>query len=506
MRAIICDDDEIIRKGLCSVVDWESLGVEIAGTAGDGKEGLRLLREQKPDLLLSDIRMPYVDGLELIQEGRKLNPELMVIVFSGYDDFAYVRKALQLGVQDYLTKPIDMEELTRLVISCVRQFGDAVRDSFEEKENLLRKLLVYEDYEDARIREMETEACQVVILESEEAAGDMGGLAKELRRQGIYVLVQKERRFELAVVAQSGMQVQMRCSYGIETVRKRFEKDGVALVSAVSSIGTGIRSLGRCYEEAKEALKLKYVKGYNQDLSYEELKRFRGQKAEPEAGDAAMLFNTDLIDAVRRGDPDCLGACMDELEQRLEKMGLDSFLYMQFMVGNLYSSILKELDRIGICAELVFENPVDEYRKLIECETIQKALGVLRGNLSRICEYVGRQKAGAYPAPIYKALQYIGSHYNCPSLSQEEVAAEAGLSGGRFSTLFKAELGCTFTDYLLQVRMERAKELMKNPNMKIYEAAMMAGYENIPYFSTAFKKYTGMSPSEYRSSGQKTKA
>ena len=113
MRAIICDDDEIILKGLCSVIDWASLGIELVGTAGNGKEGLALLKEQRPELLMTDIRMPHVDGLQLIEEGKKLNPGLMAIVFSGYDDFEYARMALKYGAIDYLLKPINRNEFNQ---------------------------------------------------------------------------------------------------------------------------------------------------------------------------------------------------------------------------------------------------------------------------------------------------------------------------------------------------------------------------------------------------------
>ena len=177
---------------------------------------------------------------------------------------------------------------------------------------------------------------------------------------------------------------------------------------------------------------------------------------------------------------------------------MDSYIYMQFMVGSLYSTVLKELGDAGICADLVFENPVEEYKKLIGCETIGKAIGVLGENLKRICEYVGSQKSGVYSRPVVKALAYMEENYSSPALSMEDTAVAAGLSSARFSTSFKSETGVTFTDYLLKLRMEKAKDLMRDPNRKIYEIAMMTGYSNIPYFSTAFKKYTGCPPSEYR--------
>lgn len=496
MRAMICDDDEIIRKGLCSVVDWSAMDVEIVGTAGDGKEGMKLLKQKNPDLLLTDIRMPQVDGLELIQEGKKQNPNLMVIVFSGYDDFEYVRRALRLGVQDYLMKPINMEELTKQVKRCVSEFQRSLRNDFEKKENLLRKYLAYEDCEESPLKEVEREYCQVLILETEQESKQIGRLSEDLRKQGVYVLLQKERRCELVILAESAVQVELIGKRCVELAENCFRKERTGFVTAVGNIGFGLRSFHRGYEEAKNALKLKYIKGYNQTLTYQEMQNY--QVSHEKYGE--NIFDTDLIRAVKQGNLEQTESLMDQLEMKMTEMGMDSFLYMQYTVGNLYNGILKELEAIGIQAEFVFENPVNEYRRLIECETMKKAAGVLRENVRRICEYVHAQQNGAYSRSVYKALRYMREHYSDPLLGQEETSAAAGLSSGRFSTLFKTETGVTFTDYLLRLRMEKAKELMKNPNTRIYEAAQMVGYENIPYFSTAFKKYTGMSPSEYRTS------
>ena len=148
MRAIICDDDKIILNGLCSVIDWESLGVTIVGTAENGRDGIRLLQEQQPDLLMTDIRMPHVDGLKMIEEGKKINSKLMAVVFSGYDDFEYARKALKLGVEDYLSKPIPVDELIGIVSRCVQKFRHARENDYQELEHQIRKLLMYRIHAD----------------------------------------------------------------------------------------------------------------------------------------------------------------------------------------------------------------------------------------------------------------------------------------------------------------------------------------------------------------------
>lgn len=492
MRAIICDDDEIILKGLGTVIDWAALGVEIAGTAGDGKEGMRLLRKQKPDLLMTDIRMPHVDGLSLIEEGKKLNPDMAAIVFSGYDDFMYARKALKLGVRDYLTKPIDVDELSSLVLDCVRRFEEARKHHFSGREDLLRRLLMYEEIDKSQLTGLEHDFCMVMIFETEKDTGLMAQGAARLRDQGAYILIQKESRCELAITSRSRMSVEMRGDFCASHMRKLFGDRAIPLTSAVSSIWEGVEMLGRCYEEAHEALKLRYVRGDNQSLHYSDTVERR------DGGDALLILDTDLITPVKNGNSGQLEQAMEELEERLEQAGMDSYLYMQLMVGNLYSSVLRELGSWGISVDLVFENPVEEYKRIIQCGTAQKALEALGDNLRRICRYVDGQKSGAYSKPVYKAMQYMERNYGATSLSLEDAAEAAGLSAARLSTSFKSETGMAFTDYLVRLRMEKAKGLMRNPNMKIYEIAMACGYENIPYFSTAFKRYTGCTPSEYR--------
>ena len=293
--------------------------------------------------------------------------------------------------------------------------------------------------------------------------------------------------------AASGVKsTEIRVQECIRQIRKALKPEGLSITCAVSSARYGLKEVSRCYQEAQEVLKLKYVRGENQDLYYQDIENETGHSY-PED-----ILKTDLITPLKIGDTDALKKRLNELNLHLQKTGNDSYLYLQFIVGNLYSSLFQELSRDGISAKLIFEDPVEEYRKLLNCNTIQKAIAVLSDNLMRVCQYIMAQKQQSYSPPVLKALQYITANSQTPTLSLDDISDNVGLSSGRFSTLFKTETGMTFTDYLLKTRMEKAKELMLNPNKKIYEIALESGYDNIPYFSTAFRKYTGYSPSEYR--------
>lgn len=501
IKAVLCDDDEIILHGLTAVVQWESLGIEIIGTAFDGKKGLELVRRHMPDLLLTDIRMPYIDGLQLIEEAKRLNPSLLTVVFSGYDDFEYARKAVRLGVLDYLSKPIDIDEMMQVLRAAVRKYQVNREEFHRKREEALQNIYLNGLEETAGIEDIIYDYCGVIAAEVSGSRIDLNRFhtaASELCSQGLYLLSKEERRCILAITAPSRISVELRCIYCADYLRKEVTKTAadVQLTTASSDILEGLKNLGQCCRQAAEAMELKYIKGENENLKYME------RKADQEKADLNFFLETDLVSPVKYGDGILLNEKLDELKAKLLEAGVESYLYLQFLVGNIYSNIIRELGAGGIYIEEVFIDPVGEYRQMIESSTIHVAMDNLSQNLKRICSFVSEQKSGRYSPPVYKAMQYIQARFMDAGLSMDDVAEAVHLSAGHFSTIFKQEVGQTFTDYLIQIRMERAKELIMNSGIKVYEIAAMSGYDNVPYFSTAFKRYTGYSPSEFKKSGK----
>ncbi len=495
MKAVICDDDEIILKGLKSVIPWEEMGVQIVGVATDGRNGLQLIKEHHPDLLLSDIRMPYIDGLQLIEEGRKVRSDLMAVIFSGYDDFSYARRALRMGVVDYLSKPIDMGSLIQIVKACIHKYQEAESNSFHKKEQLLYHYVMCGGCNEEALMEIKDYYCVMLILEVEVSTETRSQLITFFREQGIYLINQRENRFELLILSPSKLTIQMQITNYWKEIRNRADQLGIAtlLICGISNIYQGLENLNMCHKQAQEALQWGYIKEGMQVLYYKDIKKLEQPK------DFYVEVEYDLIPTIKKGDKKQLEEQLRELEKKLQIVGADSYLYLQFFGSNLYSNIQRELAKNEILFEQVFENPVEEFRKLIEYKTIHQAVKGLREKLFAICDYVIQQNEKAYSPPILKALQYIEGHFMDSQLAMDKIINVVHISPGHFSTLFKQEVGITFTDYLNQCRMEEAKKLISLSDIKIYQVAMECGYDNIPYFSTAFKKYTGYSPSEYKS-------
>ncbi len=507
MKAIICDDDEIILKGLTSVVEWSRLGIEIVGTATDGRAGLALMREKRPDLLLSDIKMPFYDGLALAQEAQKLKEDVLIVMLSGYDDFSYAQKAVRLGVLDYLMKPIDLDELYRVLGDAVKRYKLAQKENRLQKESFLADLLHQQEEPTDWLGEFHvTDYCGVFIVQPDDTATAQlfaqevfyTDIVERVRQKGIYVL--SKNPFVLAEVAFTQTGVKARLDECICTFRQYLAEkwSGYSASTGTSDVADKLFHLNQCYQQAQEALQLKYIKGLNQDHFYAERQQYDQKQQNP-----TELFDIDFVTPIKCQDEAMLKSRLKKLSDLLtEQTGLDSYLYLNIVISNTYTNVIKELKSVGIPIGEIFDNPVEEYKKFANCVTVQMGLDALQENLLRIFQFVQTQKSSKYAATIHKALRYVTDCYQNPALSIEEVAQSAHMSVGHFSTIFKDETGHTFTDYLIRIRMEKAQDLILNSTYKMYEIASLVGYENANYFSAAFKKYTHLSPSEFKAEHQ----
>ena len=188
---------------------------------------------------------------------------------------------------------------------------------------------------------------------------------------------------------------------------------------------------------------------------------------------------------------------LQELHQWLFHQGKESYLYMTFSISSLYTNMVNELGQSGLDIQDIFENPLAEFKKIATSGTLETSIKTLKNILFRICDNIEISKSH-YGKSIHEALNYIQNHYNDSSLSIETVASKVCLSTSYFSTIFKNETGTTFTDYLIQLRMKHAKELLNNTNLKMYEISSLVGYDNAAYFSVAFKRYWGHPPSKFQ--------
>ena len=516
-QAMLCDDNEIILEGLSRQIDWEGLGICLSGTAADGQDAWNQMKANPPDILITDIRMPYIDGLELSGLAKDLNPNIVILIISAYDDFEYARTAMHLRALDYILKPIDLEAMNRILSNAVSHCQQFHHDKRLMATQLLRNMAVQETAAaegDSVWTELDLEpgswCCYIQVELDEHSLSKLSddiryaserrfsALNQILLKDSLYLLESHQYSYSVCLTARSGMELSVQRRILVDSIRRQFPYEGsycdVSIASG--SIVQGIHRLHKSVKTCHEACKLHFIKGSNADIFYEEVESYICKG--PEDSHGYPIPDTRLITFIKEQNKEGITQELEKLKTWLYQKGSESYLYMTFSLGSFYTHLMKELGESGINLQDIFRNPIEEFKKVAAGGPLESNIENLKLNLFKICDSIRINKS-RYGRLIDQAILYIQNHYMSSSFSIEEVAGAVCLSTSYFSTVFKSETGITFTDYLIKIRMEKARGLLENTNMKMYEISSRVGYENAAYFSAAFKRYYGKSPSEFQS-------
>ena len=511
MKVFLVDDEIAIRENLRNSFPWEQNGFQLVGEAPDGEMALPMIRDLNPDILLTDIRMPFMDGMELCAQVKRVLPWIGVVILSGYDDFAYARQAISLGVKEYLLKPITADELGEALkrvaarITEERRAASLRRDAASGnpflREKLLASLFTEEGdrFEDEQLmRQMRAmgvnlaAGCYVVIdiafpLKDEARARAREALSALAEASGGSVFTcgmphgaralvlgdnerdAEERAYSFAASAAHLPQLescdQLLLSIG-ETVTDYFEirksmQSARHVRHAAVGRGGGRRIIG-VGELDDETTSLNSL-----ELSplYERL-----QYAPAEELDAILADYADL-----------LGSGAEGRELALGYLRIAAVIAARQIVSDAGADPQRVLDE-GRIAEALRAEGIEAVRALL--------------NEAMACR--DRSGRGQGQTPVARARRFLSRRYSDPNLMLQDVAGEVGMSQSHFSTVFAQETGLTFTQYLTALRIGKAKELLSATAMRSSEIAFAVGYNDAHYFSYMFKKQTGMTPSEYR--------
>ena len=413
MKVFLVDDEIVIREGIRESFPWEETPYSLVGEAPDGEMALPIIRDTNPDIVITDIKMPFMDGLELCRELKSQMPWIGIIVLSGYDEFEYARQCIKLGVREYLLKPINSADL--------REALDKVSAQLKEE----RKTLEHAASLRARMEDGGKFLKEKLIgsLFSDEAVPeDSYDVIKQLRSMGcpvpapFYVVID-------AAFSPTGT--------GQEAASLLAESSGGIVNASASRTGTRLLVLGDNAEDAEER---------------------------------AYAFATSLSQELERAQ------CKDI--------------------------------RVGI-GEIV-DNPEKIYQSVKAARHIRHLLAERKDERAVILgvREMGEVSDEKVPSVISEAKLYMSQNYSNANLMLQDVAKAVNMSKSRFSTVFSQTTGQSFTEYLIYLRLGKAKELLKSSNLKSSQIATEIGYNDSHYFSYIFKKNVGMTPSEYRSQYQ----
>lgn len=490
LKAVVFDDEFIVLKGLRELIDWTSHGIELAGTATDGLSALEMFKALRPDIVMTDIRMPGMDGLELIERIRAEAPETMCIVFSGYNEFDYVKRAINLGVIDYLEKPINIAKIQEGIQKAVDRIGEM--NEVSELKTKWRQGLLEKATLELLLRGAEA------LPEWEAQFGPDAGLAT-----GITVLACAEEGFVPA--ERDGLRaVQIR--QGTEKLVALFHLGGLGGAEAAegweeelagwrgAAIGSGrtYASLGDApysYKEALRALRYgRYLEGTGW-IRFEDLGQTSGIDPALSEAEEELLFD------MRLGDKDAVLRKLDVVTERFRRQKLEPDVAEVELLRLLLQGLEVAKETGGNPAELT-ESVYGARSELRGMETQSEMAEWMRRRMAQVMDWIVGVRQTSKHAAIEKAVAYIEAHYG-RDLTQQEVADYVQMNPTYFSLLFKEQMGISYIKHLTKVRMEKAKALLAE-GLPIQDISEKVGYYHARHFSEVFKKTTGMTPGQYR--------
>ena len=541
LKIFLAEDEVVVRETIKRMIPWEELGFELVGEAADGEMALPLLIRQQPDLLITDIKMPFMDGLTLARLAKKEIPGLKVVILSGYDDFNYAKQAIGIGVEDYLLKPITKNALIER-LSEIRSRYEHEKTQKEYYEKFQREMQAYEknssrDFFEALVGgsmdmmevykraeklglDIVAEAYNVLIF-TMNCDEDFSGQRDEYSSWEAESLELLENFFaghSSAMLFRSNI-----FSYGVllKGQRETIEENTRACVDEIRKIlsrqdgrrewflavGQSVERLSqiqKSYHTASRAFSQRYL--YDENiLYYDEMETMEHPGGQAETEDNAYLQKVD----VNALNPAILQKFLSYgLQEETENFvkdyfyaigqePMESLVFRNYVILNVRFSVISFIKGLG-CDTNEMESADTEEVLAESGKNMESAIAYAKKMISQAIEIRDQNSGNKNRSILKTAVDFIDSHYMDEEISLNTVANVANVSSNHFSALFSQNMGQTFIEYLTSLRMNKAKELLRCTGMRSSEIAGEIGYKDAHYFSYLFKKTQGMTPSDYR--------
>lgn len=522
-RVLLVDDEEDIREGISRKMDWLGLGFSLVGEAANGQDALELAESLRPDVILTDIKMPFMDGLELCRILTDRLPAARFVVFSGFDAFEYAKQAIQMNVVEYILKPINADELSAVLRRLKDQLDreraerrnvELLRSRYMENLPILRELF-YANLLDGHIEpgtERERAARLDIDLQGEEWAVGLAYIGSDRRDALSTLSVQKLLEESLTAdrcrltlyndwVAVIVSLTESFTIYDLIRVLDRVCTLAASYLGLTLTVGVGapckeLSGMARSAAEARTALEYRSMVGRGQVIYIGDL--------EPDGGQVLTFEEADertLTAAVRLGSEQEVRDAAAALAGKIREANPSAGQYNLFLM-ELVTHLMKMTRRSGVGVEEVFGTGFSLPIQDSALPSLEELEDWCAERYLRLRTLIRRRQTDSAGQTVEAAKEYIRQHYAESDLSVEKLCAYLHLSSTYFSTLFKRETGTSFTAYVTTVRMEAAAEAIRGTEEKTYLIAQRCGYEDPNYFSYVFKRHFGVTPTKYRSEGK----
>ncbi len=531
-KVLIVDDEPYIRKGLANIINWKQYDCEVCSEAGDGVEGLEKMQEEQPDIIFVDINMPEINGLTMIRRAKEILPESKFIILTGYREFSYLQEAIKLGAFDYILKPSKIEEISEVLKKAVMELRyvresekerQKLKQNFEESIPILKEKLLFDIIHGSPLNSGELEAqlqmygmdfseyvVMIVQMDGEVKSQDqiyqrqlyqfgivntVEDIFSDRYRVNKVVLNTKEVAFIVQPLKGEGQFIQKVNAY-VEDMQKLIQSCfDFSVTVAISSVGKGAKALKEKAKECYEGLSYTFYLGKSSIILYKDLDTFYKSDNPSELNQ----FEKKLIHGIRTGNEDKVFKILEEIRLEVEQKRNEPDQVKLFYWNLIYS-----INHMRVSIKLLEKEQKSQADKLTSLyHLIEKSTNV--NELQELLEQVAKTIVGRINqynmkninVILQNAIEYINENYRLP-ITLNELAEHTYVSTYYLSRMFSKELGKTFIDYLNEVRIEQAKQLLVDDGFKTYEVAERVGISDAHYFSKLFKKYTALTPTEFK--------
>lgn len=500
LRILIVDDEFIERDGIIFLINKFYFDLDIK-ECSDGEEALEYIKENPVDILFTDVKMPFMDGLELSKNAKVLYPDLKIVIFSGFGEFEYAKKAISLGVSDYILKPINQLEFKKTIEKAIEEVEEDKREkqkkalrSFSEKEHVLLKIIGGTPIEDLKGKfgfddfiNFINQYKRMILMEfNNDFFNNHQEFINEIQNNiGIktdYLNLNPQQSIFFLFESIDESILKNICMKIHDKVMKDFD---VNCYLAISKLLTSPYMISEEYLNIEQIMEQRffisnnYVFSRNSEIQLE---------STDEKFDNTMLKNIEHDIKVK--DVHSLRKHVDFLIRKFSSKNTFSQIYVKYILSNIYQNIYQEIQKVS---EIDLNEKID---KIYFCRTIQEISNILDNIIDRMEKQFTKESFNnRHEIELVKS--YIINHYG-DDLSLEILAEHVYMTPSYLSSIFKKETGMGINSFIKNYRMEKAKDMIENTNIKIKKIGNLVGYSNTSYFCQSFKEFYGLTPEKYR--------
>ncbi|MDF2961365.1 MAG: transcriptional regulator [Paenibacillus sp.] len=553
-KLILAEDEEDVRESVIKEIDWAQYGFEVVDKAENGKEALDMIEKWVPDVVVTDIQMPFMDGMQLSEWVREKYPTTKIIILTGYDEFEYAQKAVKLHIDEYVLKPFSAQELIHALIKIKLLIDEemarkeniqTLQEHYRQSLPVLREVFLA-SLINRRLRKPEIEEkalnynvnlqgsgflVSVLSIDNPDwqneqteieghtpaqaqAASQSLKYSKDNELKWFAVLNISEEIFNrvnlglvflhhdhivlLTVDGESERETVMKRTLSVlEEIRHNIEKYLKFTVTiGVGTVTKDITSVSYSYKDAIFALDYRLILGNNRVICIDDVETRFVEKLRFDE-----LKEHSLIRCIKVGTLQELKEIVDDLFHGIADTQVSIKDYQIYLL-EILTAVLKAAKDADIDLDTTLGTDFNPFAEIHRFTNLHEAKHWITGLCTKLMSNIVRDRQSAYKTLVDKAKEFTREHFQESDISINKVCQHLHISTGYFSGIFKKETKMTFVGYLMQIRMEAAKELLRTTDLRTLDIAEKVGYSEPNYFSFSFRKHVGMSPKEYRSSSR----